>query len=458
MGDFDTYYAVNPWEAVTTKERTPWYYPTLYSEFQRSTIYNRFVSTEFNHNGPAATELIITSLLMPHANHDPIGLRQQWLDSKHMDSFQRSIRFNRYGGKLSLNRYDDLVTYWEQDGVRGLANIINKGLGFMMTRTMDKLARDAFLRAPFAMYGDGAGNFTGSDFSAIDPSDTVTTTLLRDIRLGLKERDNPVAVDEGGGFGQNVVCITSPGVLYDLRAEIDGIGAASAFVNINQYTESGRAAQINGEIGTYQGVRFIEHPSACLFNAGTWTAQAHITSPVSAGDGAPDPATTAVDDIEFVGQGGATHVVTVNSTTGINVGDLVTLHADRTSGNGVVNGVDYTDGKLQNLRVVAKTSTTLTFQRPVMEDFRTDLGGGVYGYITKGTNVHTMLFLTGRDGVAMGVARPPTIRTPRPVDDLDMIQRFTYDMYLGYQPFNKNSFEMVFLAGSNRLTGARYIR
>lgn len=40
---------------------------------------------------------------------------------------------NVYGGKFSLNRYDDLVTYYLRDGKRGLSRIIQEGLGFQMT-------------------------------------------------------------------------------------------------------------------------------------------------------------------------------------------------------------------------------------------------------------------------------------------------------------------------------------
>ena len=42
--DFESYYPQNPWQGVSTKERTPWYYRELYSEFRRLAIYNRFVA------------------------------------------------------------------------------------------------------------------------------------------------------------------------------------------------------------------------------------------------------------------------------------------------------------------------------------------------------------------------------------------------------------------------------
>lgn len=336
--------------------------------------------------------------------------------------------------------------------MRGLNKIITEGLGYMMTHQLDKLARDAFLKAPFALYGPTG---TKSNFSQITNTDTVTINILQDIRLGLKERNIPVAVDESAGLGETIWCVTTPGVMLDLRREA-AAGKNDTFIELYRYNNP--SVIVNGEVGTMHNVRFIETNNAVLYNCGAIIAQANIKAPINTGDGAPDPETTAVDSIEYVGQPDATHHITVDTTTGIEIGDIVTIHVDRTSAHGVTNGVDYTDGKLTNRRVVAKTATTLTFERPIMEDFKTDLGGTIYGYVTKGTNIHTMMFFSGSDGVAMGVAQPPTIRAPRPVDDLDMIQRFTYDMYLGYQPFNKNAYEIVYLAGSNRVVGPRYVR
>ena len=453
---FDVNYPQNPWLAVETKERTPWYVPDLYRVFQRAAIYNRFVSTMFNHNGPRATELVLTSLLMPHGNHDPIGVRTQWLDSSYMDSFARKITFSRYGGKLSMNRYDDLVTYWRMDGVRGLRRIINEGLGFMITTFLDKLARDAFFASPFAMYGDGAGTWGGTSFAGIDNNDYMTTDLIQQITLGLKERDTPGMVSGEANLGKSLVCITTPGVLYNLRNEASSGGNSNAFIDVMKYQKG--AQIIRGEVGMYQGVRFVETNNAILYNCGDITVQTTVTAAVNAGDGSPDPASTAVDSVEFVGQTAATHSVTVADTTGFTVGDFVTIHVDRTSSFGVTNGVDYRDGKLINRRIVnisGTTGGTLSFDRPIMEDFTTDLGSGVYAYVTLATNIHTAAFMAGNDGVAMGVAQAPIIHTPPPVDDLEMIYRFSWDAYLGYQAFNKNAFEVAFLGGSNRIVGAK---
>lgn len=48
----------------------------------------------------------VTALIPPHANVDPLTLRQIWMPSSYVDSYQRDITFNKYGGKLSYHEFD----------------------------------------------------------------------------------------------------------------------------------------------------------------------------------------------------------------------------------------------------------------------------------------------------------------------------------------------------------------
>lgn len=459
MPDVQTYYPASPWEAVQTNQRNPHYFPTLYDEYQKRSIYNRFIQVAFNHNGPQATELVVTSLLMPHVNHEPVGLRQQWLSSAHMDSFDRTIRFRRYANKMSYDRYSDMITYWERNGVRGLNRIIREGLGRLVTETMEKVSRDAFLlEAPFSLSGSNGGFDFGRQFDKITTNDTIRTELMHDIRLGLAERYNPIANEESASLGGEIIVVTSPGVIRDLRFEADQNGGArgNTYIETKQYADP--RSIITGEVGTYAGVRFLQHAGACLYNAGSIIHRGNIIAPITAGDGAPDPESSRVDGVERVGQSNATHHVLVNDTSGFQIGDMLTIHQHTTNEFGVTNGVDYRDGSLINLRVVGINGQEIQFERPVMEPFDIDLGGGIYGYITKATNVHTMLFLNSRDGIVMGVKQAPTIHTPRPFDDLEMIQRISFSSYVGMNVFNKHAMEVVYLSGSNRVIGPRYRR
>lgn len=355
---------------------------------------------------------------------------------------------------MALHDYDDLVTFWKLNGQAGLVRIINNGLGHMMMRSMNLLARNAFLSNTFAMYGAN-----GTSFNSVTSGDKISTRLIHDIHLGMSEREVPYTRNPDGSapFG-NIICITTPGVLSDLRNEVANNSKGIEFINAMSYANATQL--ISGEVGTYAGVRFVQTNDACLYNAGEIDVQASIGAAVAAGDGAPDSASTAVDGAYFVGQPGAqaTHYIAVDDVTGFEVGRRVTIHVDRTSAFGITNGVDYRDGKATTRRIVSIDvgNNRLVFDEPLMEDFSTDLGGGVYGYVTQGRNIHATTFIGGTDGVVAGNLRAPEVRVIDPVDDFKAMYRVSWSGRFGYQVFEPHVFENVFLAGSNREIGARY--
>lgn len=447
---FDVQYSQNPWEGVTTNQRPDWYVPELYAAFERHTIFNQFVTQEFNVNGPRAQTLHLTTPINPQPDHSPVGNRQLYFDTAYMDSFERRVTFQSYGGKLSWSKYDAMMTYWNNGNLSG---VIDNGLGFMVAHTLDKLARDAFIRAPYAYF---KANGSGSSFNDITTSDLMTVDVLKDIQLGIGYRETPLSNITDPRYAE-LTALISPGVLADLRAEgVSGPDKRDTFVSVKQYT--GGAEIMNGEVGLLHGWRLIVSPLCTLFNSGTVIYQQAITSAVDAGDGAPDPATTSVDTVEYVGQPGATHSIAVAATVSFNIGDYVTIHKTRTSAFGVTNGVDHRDGSVCHRKITGKTSNTLTFDRPILQNFNVDLGGGVYGYVTKARHIHMSVFLNGTDGVVRAMAQAPTLYTNEPKDDRRMQWSVSWDAYLGYTPFNKEAFEVAFTAGSFRLQGRKIVQ
>lgn len=458
---FDAAYPDNPWSAVDKNQRE-WYDPELRDIYMREAVFSRFVTIQFPIvQDVRATKMHITSLIPPHANSDPIGVRQLWAPSSYMDSFSREIEFQRYGGKLALHSYDDLITYWKQNGATGLLPIIQKHIGPMMTRTMDKLARNAFFQGAAALGGYSImgpdGSLTG--FDDLNDSHTVTTDLIDSVHLGMGERGVPYARGLNGPSG-NIICVTSPGVVYDLQREGAGQDKGNQWIPAVSYADAQRL--VNGEVGMYHHIRFVQTPDAILYNCGEIILQATVTAAIVAGEGAPDPASTKVDGAKRVGQtGAAKRYIQLDPTTVMTdflVNDIVTIHVDRTSAYGVTNGVDFTDGKLVNRRIVAVDAVNkrLSFDLPIMEDFDLDLGAGVYAYVTKAHHVHTMTFLGGADGIVMGVGQAPRILTPPPIDDFMSMHRVTWNGYFGYQLFEPTVYEVAFVSGPNRVKGELY--
>lgn len=105
MADFEGNYPQNPWSVIDRNQRQ-WYFPNLYREYARRAIFNNYVTVKFN-TVPGATEMYLDTLIRPEANWDTLGLSDIWGNASHTDSLRRKIVYSRYGGKMSLNKYQD---------------------------------------------------------------------------------------------------------------------------------------------------------------------------------------------------------------------------------------------------------------------------------------------------------------------------------------------------------------
>jgi len=332
-------------------------------------------------------------------------------------------------------------TYWAENGTAGLARIIRERLAPSMVRKLDMLARNAFLQSHWPSYAMDSAN-TG--FDDIVVGDRLDLDWVERMNLRMATHDLP----GWDGTPGSMVAITSPGSIYTIKNE-----AGNEWMALNQYTDAGREVLFSGEVGAYRGTRFIPSNDAILANAGTITTQKGITTPLSAGSGA-----AASYKGYTVGQSGAVHTVTLADFDDGDyvVNDIVTIHSARTSTYGVTNGVDPYDGKTFSRRVasVDHSANTISFDKPVMHDYTTDLGGGVYGYVTKAINIHTTLFIAGPGGVVAGVTQPPMMHNPPPVDDFVSMYRFSWDAYIKYQAFRSEWVVPVFHAGYHSVDGS----
>ncbi len=453
MSDFDTYYGDTPVSALDQNQRD-WYHPIVDTLFRQQSVYTGLVRFYRNLGAVNTKTMIINQILDVHADFDPLGLRDIWMPASHLDSRQLQITFSRYGGKVAYHEYDDIITFWKKNQAGGMRAILQDQLGQHMVTVHDYLIRNAFLALPFKNFVGG-----GSDFSDVDTDDLMTLQQAEDMWLGFGYRDVPMAMDPNFPManGGQLVCVTSPGVIFDVR---QGVTDNVDWIPIIKYVKPELAFRY--EVGALYGTRYVSTPRATLWNAGAILAQAPIAGAVTAGDGSPDPESTAVDGTFYVGQKAATHSITMDTDfqdSDFAVGYIVTVHVDRTNGNGITNGVDFTDGKLHVRRIVALTDeVSVSFDKPIMVDMSTDLGGGVYGYITKGRHVHTSTFIGGPDAVVGGVGRPPVVKSPPPVDDFEQVFRFSWNGYEGFNTFNPDVAEIVYSAGTIRVVGDKVIQ
>ena len=446
---FTSTYGDNPWAGITDKTREV-FVPDLLDVFRRTTVWQQFVPFKVNLGAEPAEQMTFTTLYDLEPNTDPVGLRDLWLETMQTDSETKSIVMEHHAGKVTLHKYDELVSQWRRGSVRALRAINKNLLGRAMMDHLDILARNAFLDGTWVGYG---ANMSKSDFNSLDPSggaDDFDPAISDEIFLGMQTRGVSGAVDASGtGTDGMLIAITSPGVIYAIQRNSD-------WVSRHQYADPSKLLRY--EVGTYRNTRYLSHPSTILWNSGSITAQLEIKEPLYAGSGAA----RNVDKNRVVGQttlaAGNRYIQfdAAADLSAFNEGDIITIHTVRTSDFGVTNGVDYRSGMNTHRRVVSidDANKRISVDRPVLKDYTTDLGGTVYGYVTKATTVHATVFLTGPNPVVAGVGQSPRTYAPPPIDDVQAFYRFSWDAYLKYQIWNDHNVEVVFNTGKYRVKGA----
>lgn len=457
---FDAVYSQNPWSDLESTKRNNWYEPILANVYMRDSIYNQYIVTEHNLGAIPSQKTTHTDIIPPRPSLGDKDNYQLWFDSGYMNTLKREITYKFRNGKLQWHEFDQIMFYLRQRGVGGLAQIIANSMAQMIKDTMDINAFHAFLTHPY-FYNAGTG--TGSKFSLVTAGDTLTTEALNDLWLGAHSRVYPWEMLPNPKAPTGMVCITSPGVVHDLRNEVN-TAEGTGFIDTVKYANP--SALMNAIMGTYKGITFIGTPMAILYNCGDFTAQWAIAAPAKPIDGAPDPGVSKVDMVYMLGEdsvAGQKHYLQMEAggTVGFAVNDIVTIHKLRTNDFGVTDGVDYRDPSMiagfHESRIVSidAGNNRIVINRPLGASYETDLGGGVYGYVTKGKNIHTGIFLGSNTGVARGIVTPPKVMFPPTIDDAMAMQRITWKGYYGENLWQPEVFEVWVGSGSERNYGAK---
>jgi len=468
MSDWSTYYDANP-IGVIDRNRWTLYDAAVAVKFYQSSIFTPLVAwATLESLGAQNAPVFVTGreLLQPITNHNPIGLRQRYLDALYMDTRERRILANNhYGSKVQFERYDPLINMWRAGGSQGfIQGILDKVLGNTVVWTHEKLCRDAIINnTAVQTYANGATDATSMAATSEYKFDL---RELRKIALKLSVRSR-FALQAWGDYAQPVpgsndkLFIGTPGVIFDMNDQMEAEW-------MQDLRDLGDERILNGGVIRYQGWTMVESWDAALWNAGIITKQVAVTAPITAGDGTRDPSSQAVG-VWYTGQSssGIKHYVQCSSFSANDfvAGDFVTLHTARTTKFGVLDGADYQDGKSLLLEVmdVDATNYRLTFRTPVMGDYQdgmsvTELGttagstaystGTGYAFITKGATLHPAYMFGARGGNFFAIRQPLEMHTPDPIDDLQMVQRVSWDLYGGMNAWQPDLNEINWVRAS----------
>ena len=402
---------------IPASQRT--YYEELLLETIRvQSILMSFCRYKEDFGAVKSGEMTFTEVLDAAPNWEPHPESTVWLKGGHLDSRQVSLRLQIHGDVLKFTDYADQVTYWNQGDLRSL---IRGKLGQLVTDEIDILARNAFMDHPSPYFAGVATNI-----ASLTAADIMEPAFVQDIMVDLEEANIPGIFSPQDGRGASIACITTPRVIRDLR-----FAANSPWMEVQAYEGTGRI--FRNEVGMWNGVRFIKSNRLHLRNYGNVQQQTTLVADTVPGQGA-----AAIDGVYTVGQPGAPTTVEVALATGFAVGDVVTIHAF----DAVVPQVQKGDGSQETRRIVAINGALLSFDTPLLKDHAAG------DYLTKAEDVHTSLFLGG-PSVVMGVGERPNINILPKIDDLMLINRYSWRGFLKLQMFRPEYSRVLYTTGND---------
>jgi hypothetical protein len=448
---FEDFYNQNP---ISIIDQNVWIdqVPDVIMNFQKGpTIYTPLIDWMDRSKVTGAEHSQFTELLEGDVDNDEISITAQYIaHPAGVDSRMRQVTTKRYGDKVQVTDADSVFQMWKMSGGRDWRGLLRGVLGNNVRRKLEKLARNAYLGGPTSYWTFGG---SASDFSEINSSAIFQLGAVNAWNLRLGSIGEPVIP---GDIANAKLCMVPPGVIYDFIDSLVG-PEKTLWVNSKMY-----ANPLPYEIGMWKNIRFLEVPNdkygenmAVLYNAGPVIIQATVAAAITAGDGCPDPETTAVDDTWYVGQKDVTHYIQLTSGTDMDafeLNDQVSLHTLKSNGArvGVNGGVDILSGKtiVRRVVVIDKVNYRIGFDRPVMKTYETELATDVYAYVTKAAHVAFNLVLGSRGGIMGNVNRQLKFYEPRPIDDFESVYRYVWDIIAGYNIWEPSLFECHFTAVS----------
>ena len=413
-------------------------------------------------------------LVPSHVNHETIGRYQRYLGPIYIDTRQKRVRArNHYAAKWQMDEMDSMVDRYGSDTPSFITRVLDAQLADQIVGIQEKCARDAMLDfALFKYLPDGsAWDATTNNFSNISASavDAFDVTVLEEVALRMSYRvedtlhkwGNYAQPVPGSNFRDSVLVMVTTGTFW----EIWNSNAQEFMVNLRQLQDD---RIINGGQVQWRNMTIVDTGHGMvLWNSGNLTKQVAVTSPISWGDGAPDPGTTLVDDVWLAGQSSdPTHYVqcTDLGTDKYVAGDFVSIHTGRTSEYGITDGCDPLHGKTYRAEIYSVDEATerITFRKPITEEYKTAMdyvslngaatAGQAYAYITKAQHIHPTLVVGAREMIQWVGRKKPNgalIDYHRPTDndaDIPSIHRVVADWFGEMNRWNLDVYEVFFSA------------
>lgn len=239
-------------DAYTTTSTSGWdttaYNALAYFALRPQLIMDQFATvqpTMQTHNGASVVFTLVadlstaTSALTETTDVDAVALSDSSV----------TVTLAEYGNAVLTSAKIRLTSYVEVDPI--VANIVGYNAGV----SIDEIALTPLVGGTNVIYAT-AGTTTPTSRTTVQVEDTIAGD---DVRYSVAKLRGGNAIP----WGSSYVGVIHPDVSYDLRGSSFS-GDASKWRDVHTYSNIPDGI-LNGEIGTFEGARFVENPRAKIF-------------------------------------------------------------------------------------------------------------------------------------------------------------------------------------------------
>lgn len=408
------------WSSTNASWQRDYYSLLLLETLRTKSILVPYCAVKRDYAGANSGTIIYSEVYDTEPDWSPLTESDIWLRGAHLDSRSVKIDLEIHGDVLKFSDYSEIVQYINKGDIRGL---VREKVGQNQNEYLDILARNAYASHPHKIYAEDA-----TSRATLAEGDLFELSMLDTMRVHLEENDVPGVTPVSDNDIATLVVGVTPRVVKDIRTAVGTNWHAA-----QEYAGSVRL--FNGEIGMWNGMRFVRTNRLRLRNAGAVEHQTALAGATVPGQGAA----ATVDTVYTVGQAAATKYISVDSSTGFEVGQYITIH-NHDLGAVVLES----DGSQETRRIVAVDSggaNRIALNKPLLKSHAED------DYVTHAVDVHMTLTLGG-PAVVYGIGEDPHLIQPPVIDDLQILQRIGWRGFLKMQMFRPEFFEVAESAGS----------
>ncbi len=367
----------------------PYYVAQLLDVIRRKAIWYQYARVVPDFNAVKTKQIVLTEVYDLHPAIGTLSEGVPFAEGAYLDADQYVLSVSEHGNVLKTNSFATEPSFWNSGDFKSL---VRDKMGRNIVDSFELQARNAHLLTQYLWYSDKGAGATPTTRPTIGADDIFGMELASLSRTNLMSRD-AVGLEDS-----SIVCLCHPRQSHDVRE-----GAGSKWLDKVSYANP--SAILRGEVGTCDGVRYVNSNHCRLPNAGEIVAQTTLSSASLRGQGGPKS-----DKASLL------NYVAVHAVTDFAVGQEVTIHTASL-------GATVTDADpLAEHRLITRIDADnlrLYFDRALLVAHAED------AYVTEARDIYAAAVIGGQS-VALAVAQLPTVIVPPVIDDYGRINRISW--------------------------------